>query len=151
MAGEGAGVGAGQQGQGDDRGGDPDPYLREGERRLRGRGRDVAGGEEAEAARADVSGDAGDDGFAEFDDLPQEPDQGGRVRGSLRSAPAEKVVPVWVRTIARTSGSLAQSVSAADSSPTRAAERALRLCGESRVRVSTARARVRATGVIRVP
>ncbi len=37
------------------------------------------GGDEAEAARADVSGDAGDHGFGHLGDLPEEADQGVRV------------------------------------------------------------------------
>src|SRR5690606_22610234 len=62
VAGQGARVGAGQQRQGDDGRGDADADLGEGERGVVGGGGDVAGGEQAEPAGADVPGDPGDDG-----------------------------------------------------------------------------------------
>ena len=55
--------------------------------------------------------------------------------GSRRSAPAQNVLPVWVRTTRVRRRPCAQSVSASASSPTSAAESALRLAGASRVRV----------------
>lgn len=42
-------------------------------------GGDVAGSEQAEAARPDVSGDAGDDGLGQFEEQAEEVDQGLRV------------------------------------------------------------------------
>ena len=68
--------------------------------------RDVARAEQAEAARPHVPGDPGDDGLGQLDDLPQQGDEGRRVgRLLVRSAPAQNVLPVWVSTTARTSGS----------------------------------------------
>lgn len=55
--------------------------------------------------------------------------------GAVRSAPAQKVLPVWVRTTARTVPSAAHASRAAESAATRGAESALRLAGESRVSV----------------
>src|SRR5690606_18101056 len=79
VAGQGARVGAGQQRQGDDGRGDADADLGEGERGVVGGGGDVAGGEQAEPAGADVPGDPGDDGPGQLDELPQQAHQ--RVRG----------------------------------------------------------------------
>ena len=57
---------------------------------------------------------------------------------SLRSAPAQNVVPVWVRTIARGGRGLGD-VECAMESRTRPSESALRFAGESSVIVATRR------------
>ena len=56
---------------------------------------------------------------------------------SARSAPAQNTRPVWVMTMARDDGSAAASASLPDSSATSGRDSALRLCGESRVRVAS--------------
>ena len=61
----------------------------------------------------------------------------GWLPASARSAPAQNTRPVWVITMARADGSAAASASRAESSATSWRDSALRLCGESRVRVAT--------------
>ncbi len=55
---------------------------------------------------------------------------------SARSAPAQNTRPVWVITTARAEGSATASASRPDSSAISWRDSALRLCGESRVRVT---------------
>ena len=59
------------------------------------------------------------------------------VPAAFRSAPAQNTRPVCVSTTARAAGSSPASASRADSSDTSCADKALRLCGESRVMVAT--------------
>jgi len=66
---------------------------------------------------------------------------------SDRSAPAQKVPPVWPSTTARTAGSAAALRNPSCSAVTRAVESALRLCGESRVSRATAPSVLKPTGV----
>ena len=56
---------------------------------------------------------------------------------SERSAPAQKVPPVWPRTTARTAGSVSARRSPSCNCATSRADRALRLCGESSVSRAT--------------
>ena len=67
------------------------------------------------------------------------------IESALRSAPEQKVEPVWVSSTARTPSSPSASSRAAASSSTSAADRALRLCGESRVRTAMPRSVCRRT------
>ena len=107
----------------------------------------VACCEQAEPPRPGVPVDPASDRDRQLEHLAEEGDEpGGPRRSTTLAAPPNparlrnrRVPDVWARTTARTSGDDAASARPAESPPTNPAERALRLAGESRVRVTTPR------------